>query len=556
MASASLDWVGPVAKTLKFGMKFYENDPHRPAKFSTKSGTIPKRQLQHPPPPPIARSDVDADIRNKASSLRKEFPGAVRDIDKPLPTWNDLHDFFDAVDLWYEGAVFLFYVINHIANENKVLNHDLEKTQLGEIRDWAKLWVEANMKRVFSIPLTQDLISIFDDCERECIYGLDQDQLKFLSIALNDYRKEHEHFRALVEEERIQALAPSMQQMQQLHQPDPSFHPVPHHQMQNNLPMMPPGMAMIPHGQPMSGRVYPMPRDDSRRNQMMLSEFRKNVVWLSVIANNVSVQPMPPMQQVVPQHPHQHTTYEKFMGNRGQVNVNVLHPMQGELRQDAFQPWERRQRGWSNETGRSGRGRGPNNLGHQNRSNYHTNDRRMANDHVNPRGSPLRRVSQNQARHEPIYVHDSQRRTPPFDGDATPRASGRVAIQNNQRLVSDPSNNRTGFSNDARTWQPSDRHRSNSKPQEITNGSLPLPPFDGHPQAVINHWGLTPSCTFWYEGEARRIAYDSQNPRTVFVARFQRDDFEKHELKELFAQFGRVESINFLYTGQPRAFIA
>lgn len=275
-------------------------------------------------------------------------------------------------------------------------------------------------------------------------------------------------------------------------------------------------------------------------------------------ANYSSVQPVPPMQHVIPQPLHSHIPYDKFMHNHGQVPVNGPHSKRGDFRHEANPQWERRQRGYSNETTRNGRGRAFSNLGYQNRSNYNANERRMVNDHSTPRGSPLRRASQSHVRQDPIYVHDSHSQSPPFDGDATPRADGRSVMQNNQRMVSEPVNIRTVYSNDARLWQPTHRQRANSKPQDYANSSPPTPPFEGHPKAVINPRGPNPYCTFWYEGEARSGTADNEGrgSRTVYVKNFQRSDFESHKLKELFSRYGRVEYIHFLYASYPQAFIA
>lgn len=251
------------------------------------------------------------------------------------------------------------------------------------------------------------------------------------------------------------------------------------------------------------------------------------------------------------------------MENGGRLPLNAPPSvLAGDFCQDVSTQWERRQRGYSNETARNGRGRGNshfNNFSHQNRSNFHANDRRMVGNDTTPRRSPLRRVSNaNQASQVPvpIYVHDSQRQPPPFDNDATPRASGRG---NNQRIFSEPSSGRTAFSNDARLWHASDRQRANSKPEEVANVPDIPPPFEGHQQADIKHRGFNSTCTFWYEGENRHSYFDAQAGRTIYAEGFKRDDFESHRLKDLFARCGVVESISYLFARNPDrgpAFIA
>ena len=553
MTSASFEWVSRHIKQTKPAPHFYELHRNRAATFSTKGGTIPKRQNPYPLPPPLARSNVDADIRRKATSLRMEFPEIVRKIDKPPASWYELHNYFDAVDLWNEGAAFLFYVMNHIANENILLNHDLEQTKLAEIRSWAKLWVEGNIKRILSIPPTQDLISAFDGSELESIQGLEQHQLGQLRRALDDYRMEHEHLRARFDVDKFQARTPAIHHMQQMYHSDASSYPDLQQHIRNGFPLTPPVVPMIPQEPLGSGRVYPIAMEESRCNQLMMSKYAKASAASLAIANEYSVQPMPPMQQIVPQS-MQHVPVEKLMGGRGQEST---------IRQDANSQWERSLHGWSNETGRTIHGRGLNNFTHQMRSHHHTNDRRIAADCSTSRRSPLRRVSQNDTFHDPIYIHDPQRQPPSFDGNATPRAGGRGVNEYNQKKVPDSLHHRVGNSNDARHWRGSrsilsaNRQRADQNPQEMTDTGVVLPPFANHPQAFINSITGSPSCTFWYHGDPRHVAYDDQQSRTVYARGVQRIDFETHELKDLFAQFGEVESINFLYAAvYPSAFIA
>jgi hypothetical protein len=270
MTSLNLtDWVTPHLKTNP-GLKFYKVPDRFPARFSTKNGKIPKRELPLPASPRITRSDVDEEIRCKAATLRDEFPDIARNISKPLSSWFELYDYFDAVDLWREGPAFLFYVLNHISNENRVLDHDLEESKHAEIRHWAKLWTEANVKRVLSIPTTQDIISVFDASEQESIHGLEARQLQTLRAELNICRMEYEHLLAPIEESRMQAPPQASQPMRQ-QEPHP-YHPVQHHQ---GPPMIQSGLPVIPHVPPTAGRPFPMIVDEPRRNQMIPSKLPK-----------------------------------------------------------------------------------------------------------------------------------------------------------------------------------------------------------------------------------------------------------------------------------------
>lgn len=289
---------------------------------------------------------------------------------------------------------------------------------------------------------------------------------------------------------------------------------------------------------------------------------------MSVVQPMQSMQPMQPlqsMQPMQPMHPQpspSHIPFSMLMENRGQVSFMPQPPTgSGDFRQDGVSHWGR-QRGYSNEMSRNGRGRGNahlNNFAHKNRSNFSANDRRMVANNATPRGSHLRRLSQvNPPSQGAIYVHNSRRQSPQFDGDATPRANGRSMMQNSTRIVSDPSNDHTTFSNDARLW-PSNRDRACSKPQDIPDIALPRAPFEGHPQAFIMDNGHKKSCTFWYQGEARK-PHDFQTPRTLYVQNFHRDEFESHRLRDRFEKFGKIEFISYLFATNRReggpAFVA
>jgi len=248
------------------------------------------------------------------------------------------------------------------------------------------------------------------------------------------------------------------------------------------------------------------------------------------------------------------------MNSRG--NVAASQPSPNELNP---QP-ERRQRGYSSDTFRGGRGgRGyhhHNNSIAQNRNGQMV-DRRIVSNDATPRGSPLRRVSQLGPVNEgpgPVFVHKSQSHSPPFGGDTTPRASSMQ--YSNQRNFTEPypSNGQPKYSNDARLYNPDDgntrvdrpwkaevaRPRAESRPQP----AIVRPPFDTNPKAVILTRKEPGKCAviYWYIGEPKKT-YPEQQPRTVFASGFEREHFETHTLHSIFSRCGDVESISYLYEG-------
>jgi len=111
------------------------------AAFSTYLGKYPKRQLPRtePWPVPILRSNVHHDVQKKAASLVKQFPDLARTIE-PITEWYHLYKYFDAYDLWIEGAAFCFFVIHRIGTVNREVLHE----QSGMIEDFAKDWVTSH----------------------------------------------------------------------------------------------------------------------------------------------------------------------------------------------------------------------------------------------------------------------------------------------------------------------------------------------------------------------------------------------------------------------------
>ncbi len=115
---------------------FWRTPDNAAAAFSTQLGRYPKRQLPDPLPPPIARSNMNWDIQKKAQNLVRQFPELARGI-TPIHEWYHLYKYFDAHDLWVEGAAFCFFVIYRIG----VVNEQLIIEQREMIEDFAKDWV-------------------------------------------------------------------------------------------------------------------------------------------------------------------------------------------------------------------------------------------------------------------------------------------------------------------------------------------------------------------------------------------------------------------------------
>lgn len=117
----------------------YWNTPdHAACVFSTQNGRYPKRQLpkNEPWPMPIIRTDLHHDVQKTAQLLVRQFPELARGI-TPTDQWYHLYKYWDAVDIWTEGAGFCYFVLHRIGMVNKEL--DVEQNAM--IDEFAKEWV-------------------------------------------------------------------------------------------------------------------------------------------------------------------------------------------------------------------------------------------------------------------------------------------------------------------------------------------------------------------------------------------------------------------------------
>jgi hypothetical protein len=165
--------------------KFYDNIPHdAPALFSTKNGSREKRQLQSPPPPPVARSDLDHEVKRMAALLRKTLPDVASTIRNPS-SWIDLYYFFDAVDLWVEGAPFLYFVLSHISRDNEIAQQvSIKREQDAIIFQYAGNWVAENADRIAKLPSDMDFTKFFTPSDKDQIYGFSASELEVMKEAL------------------------------------------------------------------------------------------------------------------------------------------------------------------------------------------------------------------------------------------------------------------------------------------------------------------------------------------------------------------------------------
>ena len=192
---------------------FYHLKAEAPAQFSTFMGKEPKREVPNPKPAPIVRANLDIEIQRKADSYRLNFPDVANAVTTPtsmyldfrflsndsrlrfVAAWYDLHLYFDGHDLYLEGAAFLFFVLNHMSNENTAREYGKKAGALAvekrkEIFDWADDWIACNREKVLNTPTTVDMYEAMNDAERGTYLGeLASDELNLAKVRLKPNRK-------------------------------------------------------------------------------------------------------------------------------------------------------------------------------------------------------------------------------------------------------------------------------------------------------------------------------------------------------------------------------
>lgn len=174
--------VAPQGQT-DFPMSFYDLPIYASANFSTKMGQSGKRSLQEPLPARVVRSNLDADVAEKAGALESSFPPhLIRSIGEPK-AWPDLYEYFDGHDLYVDGVVFCFHVIRQIARRNLFLETRFQK----EIDEYAAEWVIYHKDLVMN-NCPADLTVMFSPEEAEGLDALPRHHIDLLRRMLQFHR--------------------------------------------------------------------------------------------------------------------------------------------------------------------------------------------------------------------------------------------------------------------------------------------------------------------------------------------------------------------------------
>ncbi|KAG7291827.1 hypothetical protein NEMBOFW57_001848 [Staphylotrichum longicolle] len=181
-------------------MGFYWNLPaDAPSAFSKKReqrsisrGLAPKHRA-------IAWND--ARVHAAATTLRAEHGDTVKTLVRPQ-RWEDLYQFFDTVDLWFEGSWNLWRVLHLLCDENDVAaqRDSLDSAILDEVERWAYKWCthKTNRLKLATWDQKSDILSVLSESDSSNVAGCRKEALDMLRGALKYW---HGHYKIPVPEQ-------------------------------------------------------------------------------------------------------------------------------------------------------------------------------------------------------------------------------------------------------------------------------------------------------------------------------------------------------------------
>ncbi|RDW92549.1 hypothetical protein BP5796_01943 [Coleophoma crateriformis] len=176
--------------SLKYPLHLFSLPHPAEAIFSTKCGKIPKKHLPNHLPAQIVHSDLDGAIVRKANALRDEFTVEVQHVKAPV-LFEEIYKYFDGYDLWTEGVIFLYHVLDYIERENVQLDKEFEEMEEKEIKAWVVDWFQrTDEDLIFYTRKNLDLTTLFSPTDALEVQGLSSRQNEILQAHLEKLRRE------------------------------------------------------------------------------------------------------------------------------------------------------------------------------------------------------------------------------------------------------------------------------------------------------------------------------------------------------------------------------
>ncbi|KAL6902931.1 hypothetical protein GGI43DRAFT_433112 [Trichoderma evansii] len=170
---------------------FYTNIPSKAtAIISTSSGSRPFRKLDQILPQRRIHLWSKDEIQAICNSLRKLHWDELKNMQQPY-CWDDLWTYFDAYDLYHNGCLNLWNIINTIWDENKLISIDFKREIAAHIGHWADEWLklEKNREKLTQWKESQGSIyRILNDEDHESLGSLQDDVVPLIASALKGRR--------------------------------------------------------------------------------------------------------------------------------------------------------------------------------------------------------------------------------------------------------------------------------------------------------------------------------------------------------------------------------
>lgn len=176
-------------------MGFYTRLPsHVPCKWSTNHGQLGKHIISHPLPERQLEHWNDVKLREQAAHFRQKFSQDMAGLTKPL-RFEDLYEYFDGRDLYFQGAWNLWNLVNMLVDENIYMGPAVLDAQRKETDAWVNGWAvtSVNRQRLLAWNRVVDILTVLspEDWDRHIggVSDLNDAQQGMLRVSLvNLYR--------------------------------------------------------------------------------------------------------------------------------------------------------------------------------------------------------------------------------------------------------------------------------------------------------------------------------------------------------------------------------
>ncbi|KAK1500939.1 hypothetical protein CTAM01_06391 [Colletotrichum tamarilloi] len=166
---------------------FY-NQPTKEVKaiFSTNNGEFPTRGLSHVLP--VRQIDLWSaeELQERANAIRKKHWSHMKSMPQ-LEFWEDLYDYFDCYDIYFQGAMNLWNLMLHLYHENQCLVRNLHQEIVAEVGHWCDEWAakSENKKKLLDFKEFQgDVLNLLSSEDRVDLQGLPPVSMELVRNAL------------------------------------------------------------------------------------------------------------------------------------------------------------------------------------------------------------------------------------------------------------------------------------------------------------------------------------------------------------------------------------